>query len=148
MKDGWKQHGGFMTDSRKKTIKAWVFPHGSTGTSTPLATHIAKYFDNSIREDGILTIATGGIIYTPGSAGTLQEIFQEAVQNHYLTFGYASPMIFLGTDFWTREVPIWPLMMDLTERGVYKNLILCLTDKKEDVERVLTEQVLAHQQPK
>ena len=39
-------------------------------------------------------------------------------------------------------------MMDLTERGVYKNLILCLTDKKEDVERVLTEQVLAHQQPK
>jgi predicted Rossmann-fold nucleotide-binding protein len=111
-----------------------------------LATHIAKYFDNSIREDGILTIAKGGIIYTPGSAGTLQEIFQEAVQNHYLTFGYASPMIFLGTDFWTKEVPVWPLIMDLTERGIYKNLILCLSDKAEDVERVLKEQVSAHLQ--
>ena len=111
----------------------------SLGIPTWLATLIAKYFENSIREDGILTIAKGGILYTPGSAGTLQEVFQEAVQNHYLTLGYASPMFFLGTDFWTREVPIWPLLMDLIERGIYKNLILTLTDNKEDVERVLME---------
>lgn len=142
LETAWRVHDRFpQKDYQSLGIPTWLYGHEP---STPLATHIAKYFDNSIREDGILTIAKGGIIYTPGSAGTLQEIFQEAVQNHYLTFGYASPMIFLGTDFWTREVPIWPLMMDLTERGVYKNLILCLTDKKEDVERVLTEQVLAH----
>ena len=98
---------------------------------------IAKYFDNSIREDGILSISKGGIIYTPGSAGTLQEIFQEAVQNHYLTFGYASPMIFMGKQFWTEDVPVWPLIMDLVDKGRYKNLILCLTDEVDDVERVL-----------
>jgi predicted Rossmann-fold nucleotide-binding protein len=130
-------------DFQSLGVPTWLYGHEP---STPLATHIAKYFDNSIREDGILTIAKGGIIYTPGSAGTLQEIFQEAVQNHYLTFGYASPMIFLGTDFWTKEVPVWPLIMDLTERGIYKNLILCLSDKAEDVERVLKEQVSAHLQ--
>ena len=118
-------------------VPTWLYGHEP---STPFATHIAKYFDNSIREDGILTISKGGVIYTPGSAGTLQEIFQEAVQNHYLTFGFSSPMIFMGKQFWTEEVPIWPLMMHLVESGRYKNLILCLTDDAEEAERVLLSQ--------
>ncbi|MBQ9678320.1 MAG: hypothetical protein IJV44_09320 [Prevotella sp.] len=96
--------------------------------SAPFATHIAKFFENSIREDLILTVAFGGIIYTPGSAGTMQEIFQDAVQNHYLSFGYASPMIFLGTDFWTKEMPVYPFLQDLIKLGKYKNLQLTLTD--------------------
>ena len=131
----WKVHNQFPNLGYESLgVPTWLYGHEP---STPLATHIAKYFDNSIREDGILTIASGGIIYTPGSAGTLQEIFQEAVQNHYLTFGYASPMIFMGKEFWTEEVPIWPLLMTLVERGKYKNLILCLTDKAEEALRVL-----------
>lgn len=131
----WEVHNRFPNLGYESLgVPTWLYGHEP---STPLATHIAKYFDNSIREDGILTISKGGIIYTPGSAGTLQEIFQEAVQNHYLTFGYASPMIFMGKDFWTKEIPIWPLMMDLVEKGKYKNLILCLTDEAADVERVL-----------
>ena len=40
-------------------------------------------------------IAKGGVIYSPGSAGTMQEIFQYAAQNHYRAFGYESPMVFL-----------------------------------------------------
>ena len=116
-------------------VPTWLYGHEP---STPLATMIAKYFDNSIREDGILTIASGGIIYTPGSAGTLQEIFQEAVQNHYLTFGYASPMIFMGRDFWSHEVPVWPLMTYLVEHGKYQNLILCLTDSEREITEVLS----------
>lgn len=96
--------------------------------SAPFATHIAKFFENSIREDLILTVAFGGIIYTPGSAGTMQEIFQDAVQNHYLSFGYASPMIFLGTDFWTKELPVYPFLQELIKLGKYKNLQLTLTD--------------------
>lgn len=144
LETAWRIRDRFpQKDFQSLGIPTWLYGHEP---STPLATHIAKYFDNSIREDGILTIAKGGIIYTPGSAGTLQEIFQEAVQNHYLTFGYASPMIFLGTEFWTKDVPIWPLIMDLTDRGIYKNLILCLSDKVEDVERVLKEQVSVHPQ--
>ena len=116
-------------------IPTWLYGHEP---STPLATHIAKYFDNSIREDGILTIARGGVLYTPGSAGTLQEIFQEAVQNHYLTFGHPAPMIFMGKHFWTEEVPAWPFIMHLVDSGRYKNLILCLTDEPGEAERVLT----------
>lgn len=117
-------------DFKSVGLPTWLYGHEP---ATPLATHIAKYFDNSIREDGILTIAMGGIIYTPGSAGTLQEIFQDAVQNHYLSFGYASPMIFMGCDYWRREVPIYPLLEDLLARGVYKNLLLTLTDEEDKV---------------
>lgn len=117
-------------DYQSLGIPTWLYGHEP---STPLATHIAKYFDNSIREDGILTIAKGGIIYTPGSAGTLQEIFQEAVQNHYLSFGYASPMSFLGVDYWTNEVPVWPLIQDLVNKGRYKNLILQLSDDNQAI---------------
>lgn len=106
-------------------VPTWLYGHEP---STPFATKIAKFFQNSIREDLILAIAKGGILYTPGSAGTLQEIFQEAAQNHYETFGYASPMVFLGTDFFTREVPVYPLLQDLLARGHYKNLLLTLTD--------------------
>ena len=131
----WQVHNRFPNLGYQSLgIPTWLYGHEP---STPLATHIAKYFDNSIREDGILTIARGGIIYTPGSAGTLQEIFQAAVQNHYLVFGYPSPMIFLGKAFWTEEVPVWPLIMKLMENGRYKNLVLCLTDEEYEVEQVL-----------
>ena len=101
--------------------------------SAPFATHIAKFFENSIREDLILTVAFGGIIYTPGSAGTMQEIFQDAVQNHYLSFGYSSPMIFLGTDFWTKEMPVYPFLQELVKLGKYKNLQLSLTDDFDEI---------------
>ncbi len=111
-------------------IPTWLYGHEP---STPLAMCIAKYFDNSIREDGILTLAYGGIIYTPGSAGTLQEIFQDAVQNHYLSFGYASPMCFMGKHFWTKEVPVYPFIKDMIERGRYKNLIISLSDDQEEI---------------
>jgi len=110
-------------------IPTWLYGHEP---ATPLATHIAKYFDNSIREDNILTLSMGGIIYTPGSAGTLQEIFQDAVQNHYLSFGYASPMVFLDKEYWTTQVPIYPLIMDLVKKGRYKNLILSINDSIEE----------------
>lgn len=115
-------------------IPTWLYGHEP---STPLATHIAKYFDNSIREDGILTLAYGGIIFTPGSAGTLQEIFQEAVQDHYLSFGYASPMCFMGRDFWTKDVPVYPFIQGMMERGRYKNLLLTLSDEQEDIVQTL-----------
>ena len=115
-------------------IPTWLYGHEP---STPFATHIAKFFENSIREDSILTLAFGGIVYTPGSAGTIQEIFQDAVQNHYLSYGFASPMIFMGEKYWTQELPIYPLLTDLVERGKYMNLPLSLTDNPEEISATL-----------
>ena len=111
-------------------VPTWLYGHEP---STPFATHIAKFFENSIREDSILTLAYGGIIYTPGSAGTMQEVFQDAVQNHYLSFGFSSPMIFMGKDFWTKEMPIYSLLESLMKTGKYKNLLLTVTDDPEEI---------------
>ena len=115
-------------------VPTWLYGHEP---ATPFATHIAKYFDNSIREDSILTIAKGGIIYSPGSAGTMQEIFQEAVQNHYLSFGYASPMIFMNQQYWTEEMPVYRLMQHLVDKGKYKNLLMSLTDSLDEIVKAL-----------
>ena len=120
---------------RSLGIPTWFYGHEP---ATPFATDIAKFFSNSIREDTLLAIAMGGIIFTPGSAGTLQEIFQDAAQNHYETFGYASPMVFLGKEFFTRDVPVFPLLEDLAAKGRYKNLPISLTDNPaEAVKHIL-----------
>ncbi len=115
---------------RSLAIPTWFYGHEP---STPFATDIAKYFDNSVREDGIVTIAKGGIIYTPGSAGTLQEIFQDAGQNHYETEGYASPMVFMGKDYYTKQIPVYTMLCDLAERGVMKNMLLTISDDNDEI---------------
>lgn len=114
---------------RNLSIPTWLYGHEWT---SPFATHIAKLFENSVREDTLLTIAYGGIVYAPGRAGTIQEVFQEAVQNHYLTFGFASPMVFLDSRFWNETTPLYPLLTDLMRKGIYKNLLLSLTDDPDE----------------
>lgn len=111
-------------------IPTWLYGHEP---ATPFATHIAKFFDNSIREDTILTVSYGGIVFTPGSAGTVQEIFQEATQSHYLSYGYSSPMIFFSKDFWTEKMPIYTLLSDMMDSGQYQNLQLHVTDDNDVV---------------
>ncbi len=106
-------------------IPTWLYGHEPP---TPFATHIAKYFANSVREDGLVTIAASGLIFAPGSAGTIQEIFQDATQNHYATTGVSSPMVFLNTDYWTNEKPIYPLIKQLAQGHDYEKLIAIFDD--------------------
>ena len=116
------------------SIPTWFYGHEP---STPFATHIAKFFTNSVREDMLLSIPWGGIIVTPGSAGTIQEIFQNAAKLHYDTSGYFGPMIFLGTQFFTEEIPVYPFIKDLRERGKYQQINLFLTDDPEEVYKIV-----------
>jgi len=107
--------------------------HYSGEPPTPFATEIAKFFDNAVREDVILTEAYGGLVIMPGGPGTLQEVFQEAVQDHYGPAYQSSPMVFVGRDFWTREVPVYSLVTKLKRDGFYKNLELFLVDTTEEI---------------
>jgi predicted Rossmann-fold nucleotide-binding protein len=111
-------------------IPTWFYGHEPP---SPFASRIAKYFENSIREDGLLAIAKGGVIFAPGNAGTVQEIFQDAAQNHYLSFGVASPMFFFNTSYWTEELPVYPMLKLLADRGKYKNLIISCHDDCEAI---------------
>lgn len=88
------------------SVPTWFYGHEP---SNPFATHIAKYFSNSEREDGLLAIALGGIVFVRGGPGTMQEVFQDAAQNAYRTFGPPSPMVFLdpeGEQGWWRKAGI------------------------------------------
>lgn len=84
--------------SRSLGIPTWFYGHEPPNV---FATDIAKYFENSVREEGLLAIAQGGVIYTEGNGGTVQEIFQDANQNYYRTYGQSkSPMILFDTAYW------------------------------------------------
>ncbi|HEX4225723.1 MAG TPA: hypothetical protein VHZ97_25390 [Pseudonocardiaceae bacterium] len=105
-------------------IPTWFYGHEPPN---PCVEVHAKYFANSVREDGLLNVATGGVVYTPGSAGTVQEVFQDYTKNHYGSLGPAAPMVFLGKDFWANEVPAAPLVQQLA-RGRPNERWLLVTD--------------------
>ncbi|MCU1372600.1 MAG: uncharacterized protein JWO77_3794 [Ilumatobacteraceae bacterium] len=108
-------------------IPTWFYGHEPP---TPFATSIAKYFSNPLREDGLLSIAVDGVIYAPGRAGTVQEIFQDASQNVYrVVDGRFSPMVFLDTDgCWTRTLPVLPVLRELFGPEEYARSVLVTTD--------------------
>ena len=106
-------------------VPTWFYGHEPTNA---FATHVAKYFSNSLREDGLLAIAKHGVVFAEGRAGTVQEIFQDACQNHYVTAGVASPMVFYGVRYWTRELPALPLLASLSRGRLYEPMIAASDD--------------------
>ena len=111
-------------------IPTWFYGHEPANL---FATHVAKYFANSLREDGLLAIARHGVIYAPGSAGTVQEVFMDACQNHYVTFGQVSPMVFLDVAYWTKRIPVFPLLQQLAGSRPYADYLAL----RDDVDQVL-----------
>jgi len=114
-------------------IPTWLYGHEPPAL---FASQIAKYFANSVREEGLLAIADHGVIFAKGSAGTTQEIFQDATQNHYASFGQRSPMILLGRKYWTETLPVWPLLQTVSRGRIYDELIFLTDDEDAVVRRI------------
>lgn len=147
----WKQMG---TPDRPELSESLGVPTWFYGFEPPnvFATKIAKYFENSVREEGLLGIALAGIIFAEGNAGTVQEIFQDACQNYYRTYAKAkSPMIILGSDYWNpqepvpqhpgdRRKPLYPLLEKLASEKRFSDYLM-LTD---DLTQILD---FIHQRP-
>ncbi len=106
----------FPSGESSLAIPTWFYGHEP---SNVFATHIAKYFSNSLREDTLLAISLFGVVFAPGSAGTTQEIFQDAAQNHYGTYGYLSPMVFLGKKRYQEDTGIYSLLQTLSKGRPY-----------------------------
>ncbi len=115
-------------------IPTWVYGHEPP---TLFATNIAKYFANSVREDGLLAIAHHGVVFTAGSAGTVQEIFQDGAQNHYRTSGVISPMVFLGKKFWIETLPAYDLLLKVSKGRNYERMITITDSIEEAIEFIL-----------
>lgn len=59
----------------------------------------------------LLQRCRGGLVYLPGAAGTVQEIFQAATRNYYAPDDFLlSPMILVDVEHWTKTLPAWPLL--------------------------------------
>ena len=91
-------------------IPTWHYGHEPPN---PFATAIAKFFRNAPREALLLEICDAGIVFLPGAAGTVQEVFQDACENYYADESSLAPMVLVGRRHWTEDLPVWPLLRSL-----------------------------------
>ncbi|WP_271593081.1 hypothetical protein [Bradyrhizobium sp. CCBAU 65884] len=80
-------------------IPTWLY--GAEPTM-PFATHYAKYFQNSLREEALVNNSRAGIVYGRGGGGTMREIYQDVERNYYAkTLDEVTPMVFFDPDkYW------------------------------------------------
>lgn len=125
--DGWAHRGGL-------SIPTWLYGHEPANL---FAGAIAKYFSNAIREDTILRLARGGIVFAAGRAGTVQEVFQAATKTYYGTDGVSGAYVFLDHDFWTNTLPIEALLRPLLALAPDGNPEIHITDDVQGAVAVL-----------
>ncbi len=115
-------------------VPTWHYGHEPPN---PFATAIAKYFRNATREAILLEICNAGIVFLPGAAGTVQEVFQDACENYYGEPSTIAPMVLVGRQHWTEDVPAWPLLRALA-RGRAMEPHVHLVDSLEEAVEVVT----------
>ena len=121
----------FRNDSGKSlAVPTWAYSDEPTGQ---FSSKIGKYFSNSIREDGLLAIAADGVVFARGSAGTLQEIFQDAVHNSYWSFNTRAPMCFLGPDFFCKKPAIYDVLQARAQADGYGDMVGVFSTAQEIV---------------
>ena len=121
---------------RSLGIPTWHYGHEPPN---PFSSAIAKYFRNAIREDVLLQVCRGGIVFLPGAAGTVQELFQAACSNYYASAETVAPMVLVGREHWTDVLPAWPLVSVLA-RGRAFAPELHLVDDPAEVLDLLVQQ--------
>ncbi|MFE2887967.1 LOG family protein [Streptomyces sp. NPDC059272] len=109
-------------------IPTWFYGHEPPNA---FASHIAKYFANATREDGLLARSNAGVVFLPGAAGTVQEIFDNATPNYYESRGEPTPMVLVDQEHWTERLPTWPLLRALARERPMEARI-ALVDRIEE----------------
>jgi predicted Rossmann-fold nucleotide-binding protein len=124
----------FPGDGGGLAVPTWLYGHEPANL---FAAGIAKYFSNAIREDQILQLSRGGVVFAPGRAGTVQEVFQAVTKVFYGVDGAAGPLVFLGKRFWTEELPVDALLRPLltgSPRGDLDGVVHLTDDVAEAVD--------------
>jgi predicted Rossmann-fold nucleotide-binding protein len=115
-------------------IPTWHYGHEP---SNVFATAIAKYVHNPTREAILLELCDAGIVFLPGAAGTVQEVFQDACENYYADETSLASMVLVGRDYWTVTMPAWDLLQALA-RGRPMEDHVHLVDSVEEATELLT----------
>lgn len=101
VRDRWSEGGTSLG------VPTWFYGHEPPNA---FASHIAKFFANPVREDTLLARCNAGVVFLPGAAGTIQEIFDAATPNYYSSRGEPTPMVLVDRAHWTERLPAWPLL--------------------------------------
>lgn len=137
--DGWARAAWLVRTShvaehvdRSVGVPTWFYGHEPPNL---FGGAIAKYFSNALREDILLSISNAGIVVLPGSAGTVQEIFQAVTPLHYATTP-GPPLILVGREQWASTIPVWPVIQSL---GGQSTLSSCahLVDSVDEAAEIL-----------
>lgn len=115
------------------SVPTWHYGHEPPHV---FATAIAKYFRNATREAVLLEVCDAGIVFLAGAGGTVQEIFQDACENYYADASAVAPMILVGRDYWTQQLPVWPLLQALA-RGRAMQDHVHLVERPEEAAALL-----------
>ena len=121
------------TPERSLGIPTWFYGHEPPNV---FCDAIAKYFRNATREAILLEVCDGGIVFLPGAAGTVQEVFQDACENYYADPSMVAPMVLVGERYWTEELPLWPLLRALAAGRAMEDRI-CLVDTVDEAAEVV-----------
>jgi hypothetical protein len=117
-------------------LPTWLYGHEPANL---FAGQIGKYFSNAVREDSILRLSRGGIVFAPGWAGTVQEIFQAATKTFYQTDGPSGAFVFLDVDHW-RELPVEALLRPLLAKSPHgdQSHLIVVTDSLDEAVTALS----------
>jgi len=122
-------HGGLA-------LPTWLYGHEPANL---FAGQIGKYFSNAVREDSILRLSRGGIVFAPGRAGTVQEVFQAATKTFYRTDGPSGAFVFLGRAHWA-ELPVEALLRPLLAKSPHgdQSDLIVVTDSLDEAMEALS----------
>ncbi|GAA0536367.1 LOG family protein [Paractinoplanes ferrugineus] len=117
-------------------LPTWLYGHEPANL---FAGQIGKYFSNAVREDSILRLSRGGIVFAPGWAGTVQEIFQAATKTFYQTDGPSGAFVFLGVDHW-QQLPVEALLRPLLAKSPHgdQSDLIVVTDSLDEAMAALS----------
>ena len=124
-------HGGLA-------LPTWLYGHEPANL---FAGQIGKYFSNAVREDSILRLSRGGIVFAPGWAGTVQEVFQAATKTFYQTDGPSGAFVFLGVDALGGDLPVEALLRPLLAESPHgdQSHLIVVTDSLDEAMAALSQ---------
>ncbi len=121
-------------------VPTWVYPDEPVNV---FSSHIAKYFSNSMREEGLIAIGSHGVVIASDTPGTVREVFQAAEQDSYWVGGHRSPMVLLA--------PLGSSSFDLlsayARRDGYADLVRSFDDPGDAVDFIVRTPPVTRQSP-
>ena len=121
-------------------VPTWVYPDEPVNL---FSSHIAKYFSNSMREEGLIAIGSHGVVIASDTPGTVREVFQAAEQNSYWVGDRRSPMVVLAP----QGSSSFELLLSYARRDGYADLVRSFEDPVDVVDFIVRTPPITAQSP-